>query len=166
MAAWQQSSGQKKKEAFQQFSVEIMKIWKASSQSLVWFAAWTGWRDVGDRSADVQLQLSGALQIDPAWNTPKYSANNSPWLLFWEHPGCQAGTTSLSESCKVLVRTTVYRALIICNIVPLIRNRFKEWLEMAKLPSCNILYIMWTLTCFLGWYFQILGTPSSALKQQ
>lgn len=162
MAAWQD----RKKEAFQQFSVEIMKIWKASSQSLVWFVAWAEWRDVGDRRiADVHLQLSGALKIDPAWNTPRYSADNSPWLVLWEHPGCQAGTTALSGSCKVLVRTTVYRALIICNVMRIVSNHFKEWPGIDKLPSYNILYIMWALTGFLRWYFQILGIRSSALRQ-
>lgn len=38
MAALQQNPGWKK-EAFQHFRVEIMKIKKASSQSLVWFAS-------------------------------------------------------------------------------------------------------------------------------
>lgn len=44
------------------------------------------------------------------------------------------------------------------------KKSFLSVARTAKLPSCSSLSVILALTGFLGWYFQKLGTPCSALR--
>lgn len=71
MPALQQSPGWKK-EAFQHFRVEIMKIRKPPPSLWCGLQAWVGWRDAGEggRGCGSALQANGSLEV---WSCIKHS---------------------------------------------------------------------------------------------
>lgn len=168
MPALQQSPGWKK-EAFQHFRVEIMKIRKPPPSLWCGLQAWVGWRDAGEggRGCGSALQANGSLEVDPASNIPRFAGC---WQFSLAFTLKASWLPSRSNSTGWVLQRSAedqcLQSLVICKGQCIKRNNFKLLCRIAKLPSCNNLFTILALTGFLGWCFQILGTPGSALRQQ
>lgn len=125
------------------------------------------WRGREEGDVDLHFKLMGARRFDPASNTPRFAGCWQFSLAFtlkasWLPSGSNSTGWVLQRSAE----DQRLQSLIICKVQYIIRNNFKLWCGIAKLPSCDSLFIILALTHFLGWCFQTLGTPGSALRQQ
>lgn len=96
-------------------------------------------REEGD--VDLHFQLMGALRFDPASNTPRFAGCWHFTLAFtlkasWLPSGSNSTGWVLQRSAE----DQCLWSLVICKIQHIIRNNFKLWCRIAKLPSCNSLY--------------------------